>query len=214
MSYEDQHRYYKCCQNYGCHSFICQSLLTRRRSPLNRVGVIYSTDDDKSRIHPLYRRYNYNTRRNEYFYKVKNKYNDFVFQKVPTKNYIYNGDILFVEGRRYVVNFYRNKQSGFRQIIYPYYGHGYPRLSYYGDKNRLDLMRRHGVLRPKDSPDGDFIVLFQRTINHRRDINQYYIRDRGQFVKLDEDIKRVYDGDELTLPTRKGTWTFEELEHP
>lgn len=213
MSFEDQNRYYRCCQDFGCHSWKCQRLLVNRRSDLRRVGMIYSTNLDPQKIHTLYRTYNYNTRRNEYYYKLKNQFNDWVYRKIPTKNYIYNGDILFIDGARWVVNFYRNNQSGFRQIIYPYYGHGYPRIFNFGERNRYDLIKQYGILRRKDLPydEEKFVILYERNLNPRREYNEYFIKDRGTFTKLPR-IQKIYHGDEIEIPTRNGVFVFEELE--
>ena len=124
MDYRDQHRYFQCCNEYGCSSSMCKNILLKNKSNLIYIG--YLTHDDT--YIKLYKRLDQNTGKYKYFAGFKNTdtdtdKKDLHFKEIENKNYIYDGDIINIDGINYKViihdtNFYHEHNKWTKPNLY------------------------------------------------------------------------------------------------
>ena len=106
MSYIQEHEYRKCCAIYGCNARPCRIFLRNNKSKMILSGFIY-TSNGKNKYR-LYKRFNYNNRRYEYLYNIRNKFGDSIFRKIPRVDYLMNNQKINIRGKQYIISLYSN----------------------------------------------------------------------------------------------------------
>jgi len=175
------------------------------RNEPNQIGYIYSQDENNNETYKLYEMHDYKRGRPGYVYK-DSKYQDnrdAVLVVIDPNLYngeeLYDGDVINIGllNEPYVVKLYEIKSVG--------YG------TRYSNKDYRDEMQGYGLLRPVDPGDGQieeddrYFILYRQSLDPRRSIYNYYIKDkRGSILELDDQkYKDLDDGDTLLIPGKE-----------
>lgn len=230
LSYDQEHEYLKCIQMYGKQHPICQRFLGAFSTDMERVGYIYNKANNTTLI--LYRRYDQNSRRYDYFYKEQsNRQRN--FEEIETKYELTDGEeisiprytytftvVLDTEGDGYGTQLYPNRSRD--PVDYPTMEYKYQQPTSSVDLNRLPgtgmqtssyndpfiKPEKIGVLRLKTNRN-TFYNLYEKELNSRRDQYYYFILDINIPIKI-ETREKIYDGDEISIPTKTGIYVFDQ----
>ena len=219
MDYRDQHKYYKCCNDYGCSSSMCKSILLKNKSNLIYIGYLINN----TVYHKLYKRLQQNTGRYKYFVRFRNEQDDFYYKEIEKKDYLYDGDSIVIDGITYKVTIHNNsfyhehnkweKSNLYIQPKIPMVRRGsrihdyrYPQVGSYFDTNHwyttgdyeyhpieYNNYEKIGIIKRDNN---DFYVLYKQGKSRNR-WNYYIKKNDDLFLKLDNVEKEIYENDEI-----------------
>lgn len=211
MNYVKQHRYLKCCNAYGCGHPFCRKYLKKNISRLNTIGYL----QNNNKLIKLLSRKNYNTNKDDYFIKFKNKQKDVIFNKLDIKQrYLHDGDVIQLDNNKYTVNLYENNMFNFRNRYYDPLYRGL-RKDIYVRENRYPIrfnVERYGYIKPNDLNKSDFLLVYRKPVSRNR--YEYYVKKNDIMLPIDQyKNKDLYNGDEIELSGYNDKYTFKEFSY-
>lgn len=234
MNYIQKHTYLKCCNSLGCGHPRCQNFLHYNKSPLHLIGIIYEKGTSNGNIHKLYRRINKNSYREEYFIKIYNTNDDFIYKKIKV-NYLYNGDEITLNNRIYIVSLYENNglplhtfnfnnknynniYNNLYNYVVPNFNRFYTNNMYSGQTNRKYYNSdsipynylKHGYIYDKDSDN--YMLIYKNNTGRNR--WKYYVKKSDVLIPLDNYENRdIYENDKIKIPFNNKDYDFKEFDN-
>lgn len=197
---------------------------------MERGGYIYNKANNNTLI--LFRRYNQNNRKYDYFYKEQSDRQRNV-EQINTKYDLVDGDEITIPNYPYAFTIVLDTEDdGYGTQLYPSEHRKrdpveYPTMEYKYQQPTIDLNvlpgtgiqtssyndpnirpEKIGVLRLKTDRN-TFYNLYEKEINSRRDQYYYFILDRNIPIKI-ESREKIYNGDEISIPTKNGIYVFDQ----
>jgi hypothetical protein len=166
------------------------------------IGYIYSENFEENSVYPLYQIYDYSRGKWSYAYKDSkdNNNQEPIYVLINPKTYndvsLSTGDTVKIlpNNASYLVKLYDIKTTGLE--------------TRYHNKNYQDEMETYGLLRPIDDnilldQDNKYFVLYRQTIDPRRDVYNYYIKDnKGLIIELPK-TKSLENNDKILIPGKE-----------
>lgn len=233
MNYIQHHAYLKCCNLLGCEHPRCKNFLLYNASPLNLVGIVYNKFSSNGNIYKLYSRRNNNTNRDEYFIKMYNSNDDYIMKKLNV-NYLYNGDEIIINGKRYLVSFYENNGLPIYPNAIPlynnnhYYNKELPIYNNYYNRFVTDNLYsgskvgnfyrnsvpynylKHGYIH--NTNNNDYMLIYKKQNGRNR--WKYYVKKSDILIPLDKyENKDIFTNDKINIPLNDNDYIFKELDN-